>query len=110
MNRARHDSSSDKERRELYFRANVLQRTFVDIRRGERIKKKKKKKNRKGYAKQSYFRKLLSKTNFSQNINSIGNVYARSGGVSVVEGKIGEFSWFRSEFGAGNACEPSKIQ
>ena len=47
MNRARHDSSSDKERRELYFRANVLQRTFVDIRRGERIKKKKKKKKEK---------------------------------------------------------------
>ena len=46
MNRARHDSSSDKERRELYFRANVLQRTFVDIRRGERIKKKKKKKEK----------------------------------------------------------------
>ena len=47
MNRARHDSSSDKERRELYFRANVLQRTFVDIRRVERIKKKKKKRKRK---------------------------------------------------------------
>ena len=47
MNRARHDSSSDKERRELYFRANVLQRTFVDIRRVERIKKKKKKEKEK---------------------------------------------------------------
>ena len=52
MNRARHDSSSDKERRELYFRANVLQRTFVDIRRGERIKKKKKKKRKREKAKQ----------------------------------------------------------
>lgn len=65
---------------------------------------------RKEYAKQGYFRKLLSKTNFSQNINSIGNVYARSGGVSVAEGKIREFSWFGSEFGPGNAREPSKIQ
>ena len=95
------------------YRNNTLARTTIMFLANFcflRQRKKKKKKNRKGYAKQSYFRKLLSKTNFSQNINSIGNVYTRSGGVSVVEGKIGEFSWFRSEFGAGNACEPSKIQ
>ena len=62
MNRARHDSSSDKERRELYFRANVLQRTFVDIRRVERIKKKKKKKKkRKSQAKKKKTKKDLDK-------------------------------------------------
>ena len=64
MNRARHDSSSDKERRELYFRANVLQRTFVDIRRGETIKKKKKKKKkkkRKSQAKKKKTKKDLDK-------------------------------------------------
>lgn len=91
-----------RKKKKTYSEINVLFNEGVGISRARLPGK--------GTRSRATFAKLLSKTNFSQNINSIGNVYARGGGVSIVEGKIREFSWFRSEFDPGNACEPSKIQ